>query len=175
MAGEDLGSNVSKEYRDRFVKGAAIGEVGAAIGSGIGGYVGDTFFRGNRFARVLTGGICGDYLVGSLFDGIYWYNANREAYKGFSGKLRFIKDEVGFHARSIPATIASYAAYAPIGAALLALGAPAVAATVVASVLSSAIYILGSFFLNKGYLRKVEEEHASSKAKYSSPAPSGSS
>ena len=42
MAKEGLENKVSKEYEKRFLKGAAIGEIGAAIGSGIGGYVGNT-------------------------------------------------------------------------------------------------------------------------------------
>lgn len=174
MAKEGLENKVSNEYNKRFIKGAMLGEVGSAVGSGIGGYVGDTFFKGkNKVFNILSGGIAGDYLLSSLVDGAYWYNVNKEAYKGISGKARFIKDQLVFHIRDIPAVVTSYAAYAPVGAALLALGAPAVAATVAASIVASGIYILGSYLLNKGYLRKrFGKEHASSKSGYSSPAPS---
>ncbi len=175
MAKEGLENKVSNEYSRRFVKGAMLGEIGAAVGSAIGGSVGDIFFKGkNKVFNILSGGIAGDYLLSSLVDGAYWYNTNKEAYKGISGKARFIKDQLGFHIRDIPAVVTSYAAYVPVGAALLALGAPVAAATVAASIVASGIYILGSYFLNRRYLRKVEKEHAGSKPGYSSPAPSAS-
>ena len=174
MAKEGLENKVSKEYEKRFIKGTIWGEVGAAVGSGIGGSVGNTVLKGgNKFLNIIGGGIIGDYLLSSIVDGIVWYNLNKEEYKGINGKARFVKDQLGFHIRDIPAAVAGYAAYAPIGAALLALGAPAVAATVAASVISSGIYILGSYLSNKGYLRKrFGKEHAGSKPGYSSPAPS---
>ncbi len=149
-----------------YVKGEAFGEVGASLGSIIGAYAGEKLFHGSsRLLNVLSGSIPGDYLLGSAFSGAYFYYKYRDEYKGLSGKWNFIKDQANFHVREAPATIASYLVYSPLVALGLTLGAPATIAAGIASVISSGLYILGSYFLNKRYLKKLagkKEEKAES-------------
>ena len=75
-------------------------------------------------------------------------------YKGIAGKLRFVKDQAGFHIRELPATLLSYAMYAPTAALLLGAGLTGGVSSLVASLLSSAAYIGGSAYMNRKYLKK---------------------
>ena len=156
--------------RSNFIKADIIGEVGAAAGSYIGAKLGQQYFKGSsKILNILSGSIPGDYLLGSLFAGGYWYSKNKEEYKGWEGKKKFAKDLANFHIRDLPATIAAYAVYAPITAAGLSFGLAAAPAAVVASVLSSVLFIGGSYLLNKNYLQKLGEKKADSNLSPASP------
>ncbi len=151
-----------------YVKGEAFGEIGAITGSYLGARIGEQVFKGqSRLLNILSGSIPGDYLLGTLFSAGYFYRKYRGEYKGFRGKLRFLKDQANFHIRESPATAASYLVYSPLVAGGLALGLAAGAAAAIASVFASALYIGGSYLLNKKYLRKLggkqnaKEEHLS--------------
>ena len=152
----DISDKLDNELSKNYIKGEIVGEIGATAGSYIGAKLGEAYFKGNsRLLNVLSGSIPGDYLLGSLFSGAYFYSKYRDLYKGLKGKMKFLKDQLNFHVREAPATVASYLAYAPITAIGLALGLAAGPAAVIASVISSALYIGGSYFLNKGYLKKL--------------------
>jgi len=152
-----------------YVKGEVVGELGAIAGSYVGAKVGEEVFKGSsRLLNILSGSIPGDYLLGSLFSGGYFYNKYKEEYKGWKGKKKFLKDQLNFHIREAPATVASYLAYAPITAAGLALGLAAGPAAVLGSILSSALYIGGSYLLNRNYLKKMGRKQ---NEKQASPAP----
>jgi len=145
-----------KKDISNYVRGEIFGEVGAGLGSYFGAKIGESVFKGqSRLLNILSGSIPGDYLLGSLFSGAYFYNKYKEEYKGFKGKFRFLKDQLNFHIRESPATAASYLVYAPIVAAGLVLGAAAGVAAAIASVLSSALYIGGSYLFNRNYIKKL--------------------
>lgn len=158
---KDISNKVDNELSKNYIKGEIVGEMGAAAGSYLGAKIGETYIKGqSRLLNVLSGSIPGDYLLGSLFSGAYWGWKNKDSYKGWNGKKQFIKDQLNFHVREAPATVASYLAYAPLTAAGLALGLAAGPAAAIASVLSSALYIGGSYMLNKKYLTKLGRKQA---------------
>jgi len=176
---------VDRESLKNYIKGEVIGETGAAIGSSIGGYMADNlktsiggklFGSTNTTANVLSNSIPGDYLLSSLFSGAYWYHKYKDRYKGLRGKLKFIKEQAGFHLRELPATLLSYAMYAPTAALLLGTGLTGGLSALLASLISSATYIGGSAYLNRKYLKKIGGSKSNPSPNYATqsyaPAPS---
>jgi hypothetical protein len=177
MTEENLESKVTnsrlgnfKRDSSNFIKADIIGEIGSVAGSYAGAIIGEKVFHGSsRLLNVLSGSIPGDYLMSALFSSAYWYSKNKEEYKGWDGKVKFAKDISNFIVRDTPAAIASYLVYAPIVAAGLGLGLAAGPAAAAASVLSSALYVGGSYLFNKGYLKKLGEKQADSNLSPASP------
>lgn len=175
MPKRNLEEIVDRESMRNYIKGEVIGETGAGIGSYAGGYLADTlhtsigsklFDSTNRTANILSNSIPGDYLLSSLFSGAYWYRKYRERYQGLAGKLKFIKEQAGFHIRELPATLLSYAMYAPTAALLLSTGLTGGLSALLASLISSATYIGGSAYLNRKYLKKMGKSKSSPNTNY---------
>jgi len=162
--GSDISDKFGKVDKS-FIAAEVFGEVGAAAGSYLGATLANKYMSGNKFVKVITGGAVGNYAMNSLFAGLYFYFANRDKYKGLSGKGRFLKDQAVIHIRELPAVAASYLIYAPLTALGLVLGASAGVAAVAASIISSILYIGGSYLSNRSYLRNIggkkKEQHLS--------------
>lgn len=181
MTKDNLESKVKKfgDLKDRsynYINAEIFGETASAIGSYLGAQIGENFFSGSsRFFNVLSGGIAGDYLFNTIFAGGYFYSKYKDEYKGLDGKARLAKDLFNFHIRSLPATALSYVAYAPITAVGLSFGLAAGPAAAAASILSSALYVAGSYLSNMGYLKQLGEKQPDSHLSPASPKAPNSS
>jgi len=149
-----LEDKVSKaEDRRRLGKSLVAGEIASIAGSGLGARIGERI--SGKLGGVIGGGIIGDYALAWPVGGLSYLYQNRDYYKGFKGKMEWLRDEGEFAIRELPAVAASYAAYAPILALLYkGLGLSAFAAGGLASVLTSALYIGGAMLLGQGAFKK---------------------
>ncbi len=148
-----------KEDRKKLGRSLLAGELASVVGSGIGAKIGER--ASGKLGGVIGGGIIGDYAVAWPVGALSYLYQNRDYYKGFKGKMEWLRDELEFSVRELPAVAASYVAYAPImGLLYKGLGLSAAVAGGAASVLTSALYVGGAMLLGQGAFKKRKYKKA---------------
>ena len=167
-----LESIVNKEHHEvkktkrHFDVAHVLGTIGSYVGSAAFAYLGSRITN-RPYLSAVIGSSLGDYVGYDAGFTPYWYWKNRDRYKGWKGKTKFLKDFVSFNARAIPLDIAAYAVAVPLAIGATFLTGNPVTGALLAGVATDIGYWLGLRKLNK---RKIQEVAAEKVYNHSSSA-----
>ncbi len=165
MTKENLEKRVEGLYdKKKLGKSLLARKAAGVVGSGIGAKIGENM-AGGGLLGVLGGATVVSYVTSWLVGAPYWLYLNKDYYKGAKGKREWIADEFKWAIRRTPiAALQNLVYYPSLALFYKVLGLGAVVSGMSASLLATAVYVLGAIKSGKGlFSRKKRIENVPEK------------